>query len=164
MSRSHFAIAQKPNGHMPSRPNKDLTDVYEVRRENLRKLIEQWGGPKALGIKLGYKNASFLVQMAGPNPNREITEATSRKIEQTLDLPAGWMDQVQAGIAAPVPVDHTLISRAIKAVVSTADDMHVTMEPNKLGDVVSLVYDDAETNGGTIRADFVRRILQLLRG
>lgn len=163
MSRSHFATAQKANGHMTVRSNKDLADVYEVRRENLRRLIEQWGGPKALGVKLGYKNASFLVQMAGPNPNREITEATSRKIEQSLDLPAAWMDQVHPESTGPVQVDHTLISRVIKAVVQTADDMRVTMDPSKLGDVVSMVYDDAETNGGTVRADFVRRLVQLLR-
>lgn len=161
MSRSHFATAQKANGHMPPR-NKDL-DVYEVRRENLRKLIAQWGGPKALGYKLGYKNASFLVQMAGPHPTREITEATSRKIEEALDLPAAWMDHVQDGNGNPVHVDHTLISRVIKAVVQTADDMGVTLDPTKLGDIVSLVYDDAEVRGGSVRAEYVRRLVQLLR-
>lgn len=163
MSRSHFATAQKANGHMPPKTNKDLDDVYEVRRENLRKLIAQWGGPKALGLKLGYKNASFLVQMAGPHPSREITEGTCRKIEQTLDLPAAWLDHAQEGNGNPVHVDHTLISRVIKAVVQTADDLVVTLGPDRLGDIVSLVYDDAETRRGLVREDYVRRLVQLLR-
>lgn len=163
MSRSHSTTAQKANGHVSTRQNKDLADAYEVRRENLRRLIEQWSGPKALGVKLGYKNASFLVQMAGPNPSREITEATSRKIEQALDLPAGWMDQAQSSGNGPVHIDHTLISRAIKAVVQTADDLRMVLSASKLGDIVSLVYDDAEANGGAVRADFVRRLVQLMR-
>lgn len=163
MSRSHFATAQKANGHMPPKTNKDLDDVYEVRRENLRKLIAQWGGPKALGHKLGYKNASFLVQMAGPHPSREITEGTSRKIEHALDLPAAWLDHVQEGSDSPAHVDHTQISRVIKAVAQTADDMGVDLTPAKLGDIVSLVYDDAETHDGSVRADYVRRVVQLLR-
>lgn len=162
MSRFHFATAQKANGHMAARTHKDLDDVYEVRRDNLRRLIDQWGGPKALGVKLGYKNASFLVQMAGPNPSREITESTSRKVEQELDLPAGWMDQYHEN-GGPVHIDHTLISRAIKAVVQTADDLGVTLDSTKLGDIVSLVYDDAESHGGNVRGELVRRIVQLLR-
>jgi hypothetical protein len=173
MSRLHFATAQKANGYMAHiahdkslidkvQDKKDINDVYDTRRNNLRSLIEQWNGPKALGLKLGYKNASFLVQMAGPNPTREITEATARKIESILDLPAGWMDQQHESLG-PVPVDHTLISRVIKAVVQTAEDMAAVMKPTQLGDVVSLVYDDADEHGGHIRDEFVRRIVQLLK-
>jgi hypothetical protein len=160
MSRFHFATAQKANSQMTARSHKD--DVYTVRRDNLRRLIDQWGGPKALGVKLGYKNASFLVQMAGPHPTREITETTSRKVEQELDLPAGWMDQ-QHEISCPIHVDHTLISRAIKAVVQIADDAGVSLDSTKLGDIVSLVYDDAEAHNGAVRDEFVRRVVQLLR-
>ena len=69
-----------------------MPTVYEYRRENLRRLIEQWHGPGALGAKLGYSNASFLVQMCGPNPTREISERTARKGERTLDLPVWWLD------------------------------------------------------------------------
>lgn len=31
-----------------------MANLYDNRRENLRRLIEQWGGPSALGAKLGY--------------------------------------------------------------------------------------------------------------
>lgn len=41
-----------------------MPNDYTNRRENLRKLIEQWGGSSTLATKLGYSNASFLVQMA----------------------------------------------------------------------------------------------------
>jgi hypothetical protein len=66
--------------------------VIEYRRENLRKLIELNGGVGVLGRKLGYTNGSFIVQMAGPMPTREVTEATARAFEAKLGLEAGWLD------------------------------------------------------------------------
>lgn len=64
-----------------------MQTTLDYRRENLRKLIEQWGGPLPLSKKLGYANASFLVQMAGPHPTREVSEKTARTIEMKLELP-----------------------------------------------------------------------------
>ena len=51
---------------------------YDKRRENLRRLIGQWGGPTSLSKKLGHANGSFIAQIAGPNPRREISERTAR--------------------------------------------------------------------------------------
>lgn len=64
-------------------------DVFKQRRENLRKLVKEWSGPNNLAAKLGYTNASYLVQMVGPNPIREVSEKTARKIETALGLSAG---------------------------------------------------------------------------
>ena len=68
-----------------------MQSVYDKRRENLRRLIGQWGGPTSLSKKLGHANGSFLAQIAGPHPRREISERTARSIEGTLGLPLGWM-------------------------------------------------------------------------
>lgn len=140
-----------------------MASTYENRRENLRKLVEQWGGPKPLAGKLGYRNASFLVQMAGPNPNREVTEKTARKIEEALDLRVGWLDQVPGEHSANSLVDMTLVASVIRVVAQTAEDLGIELSPAKLGDIVVLVYSDAEAHQNNVRPEFVNSVLQLLR-
>lgn len=51
-----------------------MRSVYDTRRENLRKLIRQWGGPTSLAKKLGHANGSYIAQLAGPHPSREVSE------------------------------------------------------------------------------------------
>lgn len=153
--------------------------VYDQRRENLRSLIKQWDGPGPLATKLGYSNASFLVQMAGPNPSREVTEKTARAVEQKLDLPALWLDTAPkkkaGGTVAKRPaekkpditesqpiVDNGLFHEAIRLVGQTAEETGITLAPSKLADVVTLIYDDAK-NKGSVRLDYVQQILHLLR-
>ena len=140
-----------------------MNAAYNYRRENLRALVEQWGGPLPIARKLGYSNASFVVQMCGPNPTREVTEKTARKIESALGLPEGWLDGPHASDPAPVPVDHGLVARIVQVVAQTADDEHMRLTPEKLGDVVALVYADTESHGGVIRPAFVNQVLRLAR-
>lgn len=64
-----------------------MVTVYDVRRTNLRRLMQQWGGPTALAAHLGHSNGSYLAQLAGPNPKREVGERTARQIEAKLGLP-----------------------------------------------------------------------------
>lgn len=136
-------------------------DVYELRRGNLRALIEQWGGPKPLSQKLDYNNASFLVQMAGPHPTREITEKTARRIESKLDLPPGWMDKTP-GPTETGHVDNELVYAAIRLTAAVAEDLGLRLTPTKLADVITLVYADAEA-AGAVRELYVRQLLQLMK-
>lgn len=62
-----------------------------IRRNNLRRLAEQHGAT-ILAERLGYASPSFLSQMIGPNPTREVSERTARVIEHSLGLEPGWMD------------------------------------------------------------------------
>jgi hypothetical protein len=71
-------------------PRKDLADI---RRTNLRNIVTQWGGPSNLARKLGYNNPSYLVQMVGPKPTRDVTEKTAVKIETALGLQQGALSQ-----------------------------------------------------------------------
>lgn len=77
-----------------------MPTVHDYRRANLRKLANSVGGPGVLSKKLGYTNSSFLVQMAGPNPIRQVSEETARRFESTLDLLPGSLD-------APVDIAST---------------------------------------------------------
>lgn len=75
-------------------------EIGEIRRENLRSYIKNNGGPSAVAAALGYSNASFLVQMAGPSPVREVTEKSAREFEKKLSLPIYYFDTPPVG--APV--------------------------------------------------------------
>lgn len=136
--------------------------VLDNRRENLRRLIEQWHGPGPLASKLGYSNASFIVQMAGPNPTREVTEKTARKIELALNLPRLWLDEPPPSNGTSPTVDTKLLIDIVKVVGNMAVDIGVTLTPDKLADFVALAYEDAQEHRG-LRTDFIGRILQLLR-
>lgn len=72
----------EPTQESPSSAS-EIVNLY--RRENLRALIKEHGANR-LARKIGYSNASYLSQMAGPAPIRNITESTARKIEEALDL------------------------------------------------------------------------------
>lgn len=140
-----------------------MNSTYNYRRENLRALLEQWGGPLPVARKLGYSNASFVVQMCSPNPTREITEKTARKIEIALGLPPNWLDEAPLAHApAPVPIDSGLVAQIVTVVAQTADDLGIRVSPEKLGDVVALVYADAEAHSG-LRPEFVHQVLRLAR-
>ena len=78
------------------------TKQIDLRRDNLRRLIQQHDGPAALARRLGYKNAAFLVQMAGPHPSRPVTERTARGFEEKLKLPSGWLDAAPDAATPPV--------------------------------------------------------------
>ncbi len=162
-----------------------MQTTLDYRRENLRKLIEQWNGPLPLAKKLGYKTASFLVQMAGPNPSREVSEKTARDVEEKLALPTMWLDQEHAkhnskkavGAAAHIrpsapkhhetkvsdnTVDVGVISQVIRVVGQAAEDAHVHFSPEKLANVVLMVYDDVQITG-EVRVQYVQQLLQLLK-
>lgn len=70
-----------------------MRTIYDTRRDNLRALIGQWGGPTSLAKKLGHSNGSYIAQLAGPRPSREVSEKVAREIEKVLGLPVAWMDQ-----------------------------------------------------------------------
>ncbi len=154
-----------------------MQTTLDYRRENLRKLIEQWNGPLPLAKKLGYKTASFLVQMAGPNPSREVSEKTARDVEEKLALPTMWLDQEHAkhnskkAVSAPKhhetkvsdnTVDVGVISQVIRVVGQAAEDAHVHLSPEKLANVVLMVYDDVQITG-EVRVQYVQQLLQLLK-
>lgn len=72
--------------------------VKEHRRANLRMIIAHFGGPAPLARRLGYRNSSYVVQMGGPTPARDVSAKTARMIEAELQLPVGWMDCAQTAL------------------------------------------------------------------
>lgn len=150
----------------------------DVRRENLRRLIARSGGASALAQRLGYAGPSFLAQLAGPNPTREVTERTARTFESKLGLPDRALDAVPADPtpapalprgrppSAPAqPVNVAVIADVIRLVGSVLQGEQVaTPGPERFADLVSLAVTDALEHGGVPREHHIRSVVRLMKG
>jgi hypothetical protein len=83
--------------------NRKVKTISEIRRDNLLKFIEKQGrGSVAnLNVKIGLaRTDATLTQIKNQNPNsgtgkpRGMGDPLARRIERALDLPAGYMDNV----------------------------------------------------------------------
>lgn len=69
-----------------------ISAVYAARRANLRVLADRFNGTSQLAAKLGLAHPSYLSQLIGPNPTRDVSERVARRYEARLGLQAGWLD------------------------------------------------------------------------
>lgn len=137
-----------------------MRSVYDIRRENLRVLMTQWGGPTSLAKKLGHANGSYLAQLAGPNPTRDMSERTARTIEQTLKLPVSWLDQPQQATAHKLNDEG--LAACVRAVATTLRDRNLRPDPEAYATLVQLVYDHAKLTGN-IDETFITKLTGLIR-
>lgn len=68
-------------------------DTREIRRQNLRNLVKQYGGQKELAEAADIA-ANQLNHLISPNPFRNVGEKLARKIEVNLNLPIGYLDDI----------------------------------------------------------------------
>jgi epoxyqueuosine reductase QueG len=71
--------------------------VFAARRSNIRVLVKQNETVAKLGARLGYSNGTFISQLTGEPPRRQVSEKVARNIETKLGLAQGWLDTPQAG-------------------------------------------------------------------
>ena len=166
-----------------------MQNLSEIRRANIRALVQERGGLSKLSRLLGYKNPSFLSQMlSADNPTREVTEKTARSIEEAMGLPAGHLDQSSDVAAAPpravqVEVKHAPESlaperpaaavtvaagdptqrmiEAVRLVGAVTKEAGVTIEPDRFAELVALVYADGAERA--VRPEIVKMMVKLLR-
>lgn len=138
-----------------------MFNVYEIRRVNLRALIGQWGGPTSMSRKLGHANGSYIAQIAGPNPSRDISEKTAREIEGKLGLPLGWMDQEHP--ASGQQLNDQALTDVVRAVATVLRDAGLRPDPETYGTLVQLAYDRAKLTG-RIDEQFIQKLTTLARG
>ncbi len=138
-----------------------MMNVYETRRVNLRALINQWGGPTSMSRKLGHANGSYIAQIAGPHPSRDISEKTAREIESKLGLPVGWMDQDHP--ASGQQLNDQALTEVVRAVATTLRDTGLRPDPEIYGTLVQLAYDRAKLTG-RIDEHYIQKLIILARG
>lgn len=137
-----------------------MKSVYDQRRDNLRKLLHEWGGPTSMAKKLGHTNGSYLAQLAGPRPSREISEKVAREIEAKLSLPANWLDSEHDG--APRQLDDETLGACVRAVAAAVRDAKVQPSPDTYADLVALVYEHTKLKGKVEEA-FVNKLVRLIK-
>ncbi len=137
-----------------------MRSVYEQRRANLRELMRTWGGPTSLAKKLGHSNGSYLAQLAGPNPSRDLSERTAREIEARLGLPTGWLDHEHTG--TPAQVDDHALGQCVRAVAAALRDAGHRPDPDRMASLVSLVYDHTRLTG-EVSESYVKKLMELMR-
>ncbi|OOG56144.1 hypothetical protein [Polaromonas sp. C04] len=156
-----------------------LATLKDYRRQNLRNLISDSGGPATLAQRLGYSNASFLVQMTGPNPNRDVSEGNAREYEVKLGLPNGELDkpvEIPAGSIAPrqrqrrrpspgMPPAFSVEAATdiVRMVSQECDAEGVNLPMSKFADLVVMVFTDSAEHDNMARLDHVRQLVRLLK-
>lgn len=138
-----------------------MKSVYEQRRENFRALMGQWGGPTSLSRKLGHANGSYVAQIAGPNPTREISEKVAREVESKLGLPLGWLDQQHPG--GGQQLNDQALAEVVRAVATCLRDAGLRPAPETYATLVQLAYDRAKMLG-RIDEPYIQKLIELARG
>lgn len=137
-----------------------MSSVFEIRRDNLRRLMAQWGGPTSLAKKLGHSNGSYMAQLAGPHPTRDVSEKVAREIELKLGLPDGWMDHRHKVL--PGQPDTGLLIDAVAVVRDQLDSAGVKAQRAQIEELVNLVYERASEGGG-VDTEYLRRLIKLMK-
>ncbi|MQR02348.1 hypothetical protein [Glaciimonas soli] len=138
-------------------------EVVEIRRYHLRHLINRrYKGIVDASKALGYPTASFLVQMLGPHPSKNITSKTARLFEEKLGLDVGTLDEPISGHTAP-PVDIAQTLELIRLVGRVCEGEAITLAPMKLTDVIALALADTMEHGGVPREDYIKTLLRLAK-
>lgn len=109
----------------------------------MRELIKAHGGPGPLAKKLGYSSGSYVSQVAGPTPSREIGEKPARAIEHMLGLPHGWMDREGGDPAPPTGAQSPLVAEVVRAVMSTLEGDKIKLSAEKTSELIVLAYEQA---------------------
>lgn len=136
-----------------------MRSVYDQRRDNLRQLLKTWGGPTSLAKKLGHSNGSYIAQLAGPHPSREVSERVAREMEGKLGLPSGWLDQPHAGERQ---LDDEALGACVRAVAAALRDVGHRASPDQMADLAALAYEHTKLTG---RVDevFITKIVRLTK-
>lgn len=135
-----------------------MLTVYAIRRENLRTLAKQWGGPTSLSKKLGHSNASYLAQLIGPAPTREVSEKVARDIETKLQLPVGWMDVEHGPIKK---IDDQALADVVRAVAAALRDEGLRPGPDIYATLVQLVFEHTRLTG-RLDEEHIKKLITLL--
>jgi len=117
---------QVPSESPASRAVQSTRTMQDIRRGNLRALVERYGGQGALARKLGLKKGAFISQVLSTPPVRPISEKTAAKWEKKLELPDGWMSRPPP-TPLGVPIGGSFSERLVQEVVATLKEVNVDL-------------------------------------
>ena len=142
-----------------------MQKISEIRLENGRKHIELFGGVGKVASAMGYENPSFLVQVFGPNPTRNVTEKMVRRLEAATGLLDGALDNdgIEGIEGSTLAFDMELLYTVIRFFGTVAESEDVQVGPDRFASLVQLALSDAIEHAGKPREAYLRQVLQLLK-
>lgn len=106
--------------------------LTEIRRENLRSLATELGGPTELANKAN-KSEGQISHLIGKNAFKPVGEKLAREFESLCGKPLGWMDKVHG-------VNEKLLKEVMKQVDTILKEKKKKLDDDKRGELVSLCY------------------------
>jgi SOS-response transcriptional repressor LexA len=86
--------------------------IEDIRRANLRALIHEAGSQVKAAVLLGVE-PSYISQIAGQNPTRNVGSTMARRIESSWGKPKGWLDESHIQANEPTPAYNVQIGPEI---------------------------------------------------
>lgn len=116
-----------------------MSDVYDIRRKNMRKLAEELGGAVKLADLMQIEQ-SYMSAIIGKKPVKSIGKIIARKAEEASGKPVGWLDQ-----------DHdfaALNRELLLSIIGYVDQKYPNMPAKQRADLIADLY--YEVGGETI--------------
>ena len=140
-----------------------MADIKEVRRQQLRRLVNEHEGMNNLARKLGLAKGAYISQLLTNPPVREISEKTARKWEKQLRLPEGWLDRATTAAPSPgVALNTELLAQVMSEVNEALRLARVTLSSAQLADLVTMQYADSAA-AGRVDPERIQRLVGLLK-
>lgn len=138
--------------------------VFELRRQNLARLLKESGAKTALAVKLDMTPAQISHWLRNPKQEsaRLIHEESARAIEKVIGLAPGELDRDPdtPRPAAQRPVNADLLTETTRFVLSESRaGKNTPLE--KVADIVTLAYAHAVEHGRLDEA-YVRQLIRLM--
>lgn len=136
-----------------------MKTLFDKRRDALRQLSVERGGPTRLARDLGYTNGTYLSQLIGQNPSRTVGERLARSIEEKLELAEGFLDGTPA---EPPGLNDDKLEASLRAVSIAAAELGQRLTAPQQAKLVALVYSQAL---GSTMPDgaYIKRLMKLLK-
>jgi hypothetical protein len=142
----HMTVSAKPD---------DL--INEIRRRNLRRLIEEYGGARILAKRLNVSESRLSHIMTRA---RTWGERSARAWEKKLGLNTGWFDTDFEKREARPSIDNALLAE-VSAVVTT-EIKGSSINEEKLVQLIALVFFHALKDGKVDR-DLVQGLVRMAK-
>ncbi|MDP3939864.1 MAG: hypothetical protein Q8R92_17235 [Deltaproteobacteria bacterium] len=139
-----------------------MADIKEIRRQQLRRLVNEHEGMNNLARRLGLAKGAYISQLLVTPPHREISEKTARKWEKILRLPEGWLDGAGVTPTNGSALNTELLARVLSEVTEALKVAKVNLTPAQLADLVAMQYADA-LPGGRVDPTRIQRLIGLLK-
>lgn len=138
-------------------------DVVDIRRRNLRFLVDRAGGPKEFADRVG-RTPNYITQLKGDT--KSFGNPVARYLEEQLGHPRGWLDRPQwdadhahepSGNVAIEPsqsVSLPNLTLAVQLAFEVLSDAGLKLPPPKFAELTTTLYELIEE--GLPRAKVLR--------